>query len=142
VLAGATKLTGDDMSSKAKTKIDVDDDDTEVKTRAKTEVEHDDDDDKAVGTSGSIATYELTAKQGVDLSAHVGHKVEVTAVALDADSGGDDDAEVEVKTKTKVETEDAPDAKVKSNTEAELPRGANPRLAVVSVKQLAPSCSM
>ena len=80
VLAGAMPLKGDDMKSKSKTKIDVDDDETEVKTRSKTEVETDD--DEAVGTSGSVATYELMPKEGVDLSKHVGHKVEVTAVAL------------------------------------------------------------
>jgi hypothetical protein len=139
VLAGATKLKGDDMESRSKTKVDVDDDETEVKTKTKTEVETDD--DEAVGTSGSVATYELMPKDGVDLTAHVGHKVEVTAIALNpADS--DDDAEVDVKTKTKVKVDDAPDTKVKTRTEAELPRGANARLTVMSVKHVAPSCTM
>ena len=138
VLAGATKLEGDDMSSKSKTKIDVDDDETEVKTRTKTEVETDD--DEAVGTTGSVATYELMPKEGVDLSKHVGHKVEVTAVALKA-GDKDDDAEVDVKTETKVKVDDAPDSKVKTRTEAELPRGASPRLTVISVTHLAPTCT-
>ncbi len=139
VLAGATKLAGDDMKSKSKTKIDVDEDETEVENKTKAEVETDD--DEAVGTSGSVATYELMPKDGIDLSAHVGHKVEVTAVALKP-ADGDDDAEVDVKTKTKVEVEGAPDSKVKSRTQAELPRGANPRLTVMSVKHIAPSCTM
>ena len=139
VLAGATKLAGDDMRSKSRTKIDVDDNETEVKTRTKTEVETDD--DEAVGTSGSVATYELMPKEGVDLTPHIGHKVEVTAVALKAASGTDDDADVKVRTETKVKVDDAPDTKVKSKTEAELPRGANPRLTVLSVKHIAPSCT-
>jgi hypothetical protein len=137
VLAGATQLTGDDMASRSKTKIDVDEDETEVKTKTKTEVETDD--DEAVGTSGSVATYELMPKEGVDLTPHVGHKVEITAIAL---KPGDDTAEVDVRTKTEVKREDAPDTKVKSRTEAELPRGANARLTVMSVKHIAPSCTM
>ena len=139
VLAGATKLKGDEMASTSKTKIDVDRDETEVKTKTKAEVETDD--DKAVGTSGTVATYELLPKEGVDLTAHVGHKVEITAIALNP-SNDDDDAEVDVKTETKIKVDDAPDSKVKSRTEAELPRGANARLTVLSVKQIAPSCTM
>ena len=139
VLAGATKLKGDEMASTSKTKVDVDEDETEVKTKTKTEVETDD--DKAVGTSGSVATYELMPKEGVDLTAHVGHKVEITAIALNP-ADDDDDAEVEVRTKTKIKVDDAPDTQVKSKTEAELPRGANARLTVMSVKHIAPSCTM
>lgn len=139
VLAGATKLKGDDMASTSKTKIDVDEDETEVKTKTKTEVETDD--DVAVGTSGSVATYELMPKEGVDLTPHVGHKVEITAIALKP-GDDDDDAEVDVRTKTEVKRDDAPDTKVKSRTEAELPRGENPRLTVISVKHIAPTCTM
>ena len=138
VLAGATTLKGDDMTSKSKTKVDVDDDETETQTRTKTEVETDD--DEAVGTSGSVATYELMPKEGVDLNAHVGHKVEVSAIALNP-SDDDDDAEVDVETRTKVKVDDAPDSKVKTKTEAELPRGKNARMTVVSVKHIAPSCT-
>lgn len=139
VLAGATTLKGDDMTSKSKTKVDVDSDETETQTKTKTEVEHDD--DEAVGTSGTVATYELMPKDGVDLTAHVGHKVEVTAIALNP-ADHDDDAEVDIETKTKVKVDDAPDTKVKSKTEAELPRGAHARLTVMSVKHIAPSCAM
>jgi hypothetical protein len=81
-------------------------------------------------------------KEGVDLTPHVGHRVEITAVAVDKKSGTDDDAEVEIETKTKVEREDAPDSKMKSKTEAELPRGARNRLTVLSVKHISPSCTM
>jgi hypothetical protein len=121
VLAGATKLTGDEMTA-----------------RSKTEVEHDE--DKPVGTSGSIATYELMPKEGVDLTPHVGHKVEISAIALDP-KDDDDEAEVDIQTRTKIKRDDAPDSKVKTETEAELPRGENPRLTVVSVKHIAPSCT-
>jgi hypothetical protein len=139
-LSGATSVAGEDLEARSKTKIDVDDDETEVKTKTRTEVEREDD-ETPVGTSGAVTTYELTAKEGVNLTEHVGQRVEITAVALDKKSATDDDADVEIETKTKVEREDAPDTKVKSDTEAELPRGDKPRLTVVSVKQLAESCS-
>lgn len=138
VLAGAMPLKGDEMTSKSKTKVDVDENKTEAKTKTKTEVEHDD--DEAVGTSGSITTYELMPKEGVDLTPHVGHKVEISAIALDP-KDHDDDAEVDIQTRTKVKVDDAPDSKVKTKTEAELPRGANARLTVVSIKHIAPSCT-
>jgi hypothetical protein len=141
VLSGATIVKGDDLKSKSKTKIDVDDDETETTTRTKTEVETDDD-EEAVGTAGSVKTYELVPKEGVSLTPHVGHKVEVTAVALKPASGTDDDAEVEMKTKTKVKVDDAPDAKYETKTKAELPRGATSRLMVTAVKHIAPSCTM
>lgn len=140
VISNATVAKGDDLEAKSRTEVDVDDDETEVKTKSRTEVETDDD-DEAVGTSGVAKTYEVTAKDGVNLAAHVGHTVEITAVALEA-KDGDDDAEVEMETKTKVEVDDAPDSKVKSKTEAELPRGSMPRLTVMTVKHVAPSCSM
>jgi hypothetical protein len=140
-LTGAKAVAGEDLEAKAKTEIDVDKNETETKTKSRTEVEHEDD-ETPVGTSGAVTTYELTAKDGVDLTSHVGQRVEITAVALDKKSGTDDDAEVEMQTKTKVEREDEPDTKVKSKTEAELARGAHNRLTVVTVKQIAASCSM
>ena len=139
-LTGAKAVAGDELEAKAKTEVDVDKNETETKTKTRTEVEHED--ETPVGTSGAVTTYELMAKEGVDLTPHVGHRVEITAVALDKKSATDDDAEVEMRTKTKVEREDAPDTKVKSKTEAELPRGAKNRLTVVSVKHVSPSCTM
>jgi hypothetical protein len=139
VLSGVTMLKGDDMKSKAKTKVDVDPNETEVQTRTKTEVEKEE--EQAVGTSGTVTAYELMPKEGVDLTPHVGHKVEITAVALDP-KDGDDDADIDVKTETKVKKDDAPDAKMKSRTEMELPRGKSPRLTVMSVKHVAPTCTM
>jgi hypothetical protein len=40
--------------------------------------------DSAVGTSGISSSYDLTASAGVDLSSHVGHKVEVTGTPMAA----------------------------------------------------------
>jgi hypothetical protein len=139
-LTGAKAVAGEDLEAKSKTKIDVDDDETKVKTQTRTEIERPDD-ETPVGTSGTVTSYELMPTEGVDLTSHVGQRVEITAVAVDKKSATDDDAEVEIKTETKVEREDRPDAKVKSETEAELPRGNAPRLTVVSVKQIAESCS-
>jgi hypothetical protein len=138
-LAGSIVALGEDLKSKSKTKTDVDDDETEVKTRTKTEVE---DPDEPVGTAGAVTTYELMPKEGVNLSAHVGHTVEITALMLDPKSKTDDDAEVEMRTKTKVKVDDAPDTKVKSKTEAELPRGDLGRLMAISVKHVSPACTM
>jgi hypothetical protein len=91
----------------------------------------------AVGTSGSVATYSLAARDGVDLNAHVGHKVEVTGVMLEK---GKDDGEVEITERTRIERDDAPDDKVKSRTEIELERGEGPKLAVTSVKMVSSIC--
>src|SRR5688572_1679980 len=43
--------------------------------------------DNAIGTSGVASSYDLTARAGVDLSSHVGHKVEITGTP-DASAAG------------------------------------------------------
>lgn len=96
----------------------------------------------AIGTAGAVATYDLMPRSGVNLSSHVGHRVEITALALPPATRGDDDSKVRVKSKTKVKVDDAPDAQVRTDMKAELPRGATTRLTVVSVKHLAPTCTM
>jgi hypothetical protein len=138
-LAGSIVTLGEDLKSKSKVKTDVDDDETEVRTRTKTEVQNP---DEAVGTAGAVTTYELMPKEGVNLTPHVGHTVEVTALMLDPKSGTDDDAEVEMRTKSKIKVDDAPDTKVKSKTKAELPRGDLGRLTAISVKHVSPTCTM
>jgi hypothetical protein len=137
VLRGSSSISSDEVTARTRVKTDVDDDGTEVKRSAKSEVDHDD--DVAVGTSGLVGTYELTAKQGLDLAPHVGKQVQVTAIALDP-KDGDDDAKVKVRETTRVDREDAPDSKVKTKTTAELPRGSHTRVTVVSVKPLGTSC--
>lgn len=129
---------GDDLESETKAEVDVDEDETEVETETETEVERDDDD--AVGTSGVVAAYHLTPRAGVNLTPHVGHRVQISAVALEP-KDGDDDAEVDIETKTKIEREDAPDTKLKTETEAELPRGKQARMTAVAVKHISPTCS-
>jgi hypothetical protein len=139
MLSNASVVKGDEAESETKVKTDVDDDETEVRTKTETEVERDDDEDDPVGTSG-VASFELTPKAGVNLTPHVGHRVQISAVALEP-KDGDDDAEVDVETKTKIEREDAPDTKLKTETEAELPRGKQARMTAVAVKHISPSCS-
>jgi hypothetical protein len=136
-LRGTSVVSSDDVTARTRVKTDVDDDGAEVKRSAKSEVDHDD--DVAVGTSGLVGTYELTARQGVALAPHVGKQVQVIAVALDP-KNGDDDAKVKVEETTRVDREDAPDSKVTTKTTAELPRGAHTKVAVVSVTSLGMSC--
>jgi hypothetical protein len=93
-----------------------------------------------VGTSGIASSYTLSARGGVDLSEHVGKKVEVTGVAMPAAAKGDDDAKISVSERTEVKRDDAPDEKAESKSSAEVARGAAPTFAVVSVKMVAASC--
>jgi hypothetical protein len=93
-----------------------------------------------VGTTATITTYELMPRNGVSLNPHVGHMVEITALALPPATKSDHDSKVKVKSKSKVKVDDGPDAHVESRTEAKLPRGATTRLVVASVKHLAPTC--
>jgi hypothetical protein len=119
-------------------KTDVDDDDVEVRTRTKTDI--DKDDRRPVGTSGAVRSYEIMPRDGVDLAAHVGHRVELAAVMIDP-ANGDDDAEIEVETRTTARVDDAPDSTSKTKTEIEVPRGAHAKLAAMSVKAVAGGCN-
>jgi hypothetical protein len=66
----------------------------------------------------------------VELKSHVGHKVEVTGIAIPA---GDSKTE----SRTKIEREGAPDTKIKEKSKSENDR---PQLRVISVKQLQEPC--
>ena len=58
----------------------------------------------------------------MDLGAHVGHQVLITAVALDP-KNGDDDVKVKMEEETKINRDKAPDTEVKSRTEGDaVPR--------------------
>jgi hypothetical protein len=138
-LSGTMASAGDDATIKSKVKTDVDDEDTKVKSKSTAKI--DNDDHKAIGTSGSVSSFDVSARDGVDLAAHAGHKVTIAAVMLDAASKGDDDAKIKIKEDTKVKAEDSPDGKVQSKTKAELPRGANARLMAVSIQQVGENCS-
>jgi hypothetical protein len=137
-LRGTIATTSDEVTTRSKVKTETDDNGADVSTRARTDVERDG--DVAVGTSGLTATYELTPQQGVNLSAHVGRQVMVTALALSA-KNGDDDAEITVREKTKVERDDAPDARARTETRAEVPRGDQAKVTVVSVKPTGAACT-
>lgn len=137
-LMGAVTVAGGDLESKTRVSTDIDRDDVEVKTETRTEIDRD---DRPVGTSGVMKTYELAPRAGVELLPHVGTQVEISAVMVDAAKGADDVAEIEIEERTEVEREDAPDTKVETRTEAELPRGEQARLMVVSVKPVGASCA-
>lgn len=136
-LNNASARTSDEVTTRSKVETDVDDHGDNVKTKSRTEVDHDD--GRRAGVAGLKASYELTPNQGVDLASHVGEQVLVTAVAVERKKG-DDDAKVKIEEDTKVDREGAPDSKVKSRTEAEIPRGDHTRVTVLSVKTVAPSC--
>ena len=93
-----------------------------------------------VGTTATVTSYELMPRDGVSLSQHVGHTVEITALELPPATGSDHDSKIRVKSKNKVKVDHGPDAHVESETKADLPRGATSRLVVASVKHLSPTC--
>jgi hypothetical protein len=131
-----TAVTSDEVTTRSRAKTDVDDDGDRVTTSTRTRVETDD--RKAVGTAGLTTIYELTPQQGINLTGHVGHQVQITAIALTGKKG---DAEVTVTEQTRVQREDAEDAKVQTRTKADIPRGAANRFTVISVKSLGTPCS-
>lgn len=137
-LRGTMATTSDEVTTRSKTRTEVDDNGADVSTRSRTDVERDG--DVAVGTSGLTATYELAPQQGVNLSAHIGKQVMVTALALDP-KNGDDDAKVTIREKSETERDDAPDAEVETRTRAEIPRGDRARVTVVSVKPTGAACT-
>src|SRR5215212_8263308 len=98
LLLGAVTASGEDLTSTTKTKTDVDDGQKNVKSKTTTKI--DNDDKKSVGTSGTVTAYAVMPREGVDLAAHSGEDVELTAVLVDARTGGDMDAEVTIKAKT------------------------------------------
>jgi hypothetical protein len=98
------------------------------------------DDKKSVGTSGVVESYALVPREGVALAPHVGHRVELTGVVVDAAKKGDDDAKVRVDEKTQVKREGAPDSRSESTTKAKIARGPEAQFAVTSVKMVSPVC--
>ena len=85
-----------------------------------------------VGTSGETATvtkYELIPSEQVELQEHVGHKVEVTGVLVPAGKG-----DAKIKTESKLPGQE-------EKTEAKIEKGPAPQFRVISIKQLAESCS-
>jgi hypothetical protein len=87
---------------------------------------------EVVGTTGETANvtkYELIPSEQVEMQEHVGHKVEVTGALIPAGKG---DAKIKTESKLPGQEEKA---------EAKIEKGATPQFRVVSIKQLADSCS-
>jgi hypothetical protein len=136
ILTGATGASGEDLTVKSRVETDVDKGDVEVKGRTSAEVDRDG--DRPVGTSGTSGTFEVTPRAGVDLAAHVGKQVEISAVMVEAGKG---DADIEIRERGKVETENRPDASIDTKTEAEIPRGTSDRLTALSVTSTGAACN-
>ena len=136
MLLGETTAAGKELTATNKVEKDVDGDKTKVKSKQSTKL---DDGDHKVATSG--ASYLVTPHEGVDLAAHAGQQVELTAIMIDARKGDDKTADVKIKENTHIDREDAPDSNVKSQTKAEVPRGATSQLMAMSVKSLGRSCA-
>ena len=135
VLNDAVAVTGEDLTTKTRVQTDIDDDKTKVETKSTAKI---DDEKKVVGTSGATRVYELSPASGVNLASHVGKQVQISAVMVEAGKG---DADVKVETRTRVESDDAPDAKDKVTTKAEIAQGPRPRLTALSITGSAQSCT-
>ena len=89
--------------------------------------------EQPTATSGITTTtttrYALVPGERVELQEHVGHKVEVTGVMM---PGGT------VKTETKTKAENSRETRTEEKVKRE---GPLPQFRVISVKQLAESCS-
>ena len=94
----------------------------------------------SVGTSGTVVSYTVIPRDGVDLTSHVGQMVEVTGVLIPASKDNDDKTKIKVENRTKADVDDAPDAKAKSKTKVEVPQTSVPQLAVTSVKMVGQTC--
>jgi hypothetical protein len=87
---------------------------------------------EVVGTTGEtspVTKYELVPSEQVELQEHVGHKVEVTGALIPPGKG-----DAKIKTESKLPGQE-------EKTEAKIEKGATPQFRVVSIKQLADSCS-
>lgn len=127
-----TIASGDSVTTTTKTETDRDRDEVSVRAESRTRV-----DDGAVGTSGTVMTYALTPRAGVDLLAHAGKSVELTAVKVERGRG---DAEVTITERTNVDPEGKPDTSARTKTEIELPRSSAGSYTVMSVKQVPGGC--
>jgi len=133
-LRGGITAQGDDVTTKTRTETDVDKDKARVKTDTKTSA----DGEHNRVAPGGVIVYDLSPRAGVDLAAHVGQQVQLTAIVLDRGKG---DADIKVKEETKVDPEHGDDSKAKSETKLSVPRTGGSRLTVLSVKSLGQTCN-
>jgi len=90
---------------------------------------------EAADKSGRVHSYMLVSDD-VDLSKHVGHRVEIKGKATDR--GGDAKIKTESEMKTKVESGDAKEVHGKSELKGDL--SGLPFLGVKDVKMIAAAC--
>lgn len=133
-LRGSIIARGEEVTSKTRTKTDVDKDESKVRTDTHTKADGDHD---RVGT-GTVLLYELSPRAGVDLAAHSGQQVQLTAIMLDRGKG---DADVKIKEDTKIDREHASDSKARTESKITVDRENGPRLNVISVKPLGQRCT-
>ena len=133
-LKGAITARGEEVSSKTRTRTDVDRDESRVRTETRTRAEGDHD---RVG-GGAVLFYNLSPRAGVDLAAHVGQQVQLTAIVLERGKG---DADVKVREETRVDRENGNDSRSRTESKITVDRDNGPRLNVISLKSLGGSCS-
>jgi len=151
-LLAAASLHAQDTTIKTETKIKADDakvmtisgclrgGPTDFVLTNATAAESSDKKDKSVATAGVVQAYALVPREGVALAPHVGHRIELVGVAIEASKKGDDDAKIEIKERTEVNRENAPDSKSETTTKARIARGPNAQFAVTSLKMISPVC--
>ena len=125
--------SGDELRTDTKVKTDVDKDETTVKATTKTTA----DGDRAVATSGSMRSYALLPGN-VALSPHIGHRVQLSAIVVEAGHG---DADVKIEQTTKVDPEHGDDSTRRTKSKVELPKSPYGHYTVVSVTPIAGTCS-
>ena len=113
---------------------EVEGDESRVRTETRTKADGDHD---RVGAA-NVVLYDLSPRAGVNLAAHSGQQVQLTAIVLERGKG---DADVKIKEDTKVDREHAPDSKSKTESKITVDRGNGPRLNVISVKPLGQPCT-
>ena len=133
-LRGAITARGEEVSSKTHTTTEVDRDESRVRTETRTRSDCDRD---RVG-GGSVLFYNLSPRAGVELAAHVGHQVQLTAIVLERGKG---DADVKVREETRVDRENGNDSRTRTESKITVDRDNGPRLNVISLKSLGASCS-
>ena len=131
-LYGTAIKSKDGVTTETKVQTENDRDESKVTTTTRSRAE-----DGRVGTSGTLATFLLTPRDGISLTPHVGQQVQISAVMVDRDSG---DAEVKIEEKTEVNRDDADDRSKRTKTEVEVERGPAGHYTVVSVKALGSAC--
>ena len=133
-LNGTIATSGKELETNSKVKTDVDKDKTTVRGKTETKAH-----DGAVATGGTESIFMLVpGNSNVDLAAHVGERVQISAIAVKAGHG---DADVKIKENTRVDAEHAPDATSRSKTKIELPRSPAGQYTVMSITSTGSRCA-